>query len=265
MSSQVTRGLGRWFRPADADPDAVARVFLFPCAGGNAGMYQDWPAMFPPDIAIQSVQFPGRLDRLAEPAYTAMDPLIEAMTEAFEPELDGRPYAFFGHSMGALLAYRMALALERETGTGPVLIASAGWAPEGFATPTLEVLQRSQDELIEWVVSLGSLPEALYRNPDLLALLIPPTRADLAACIDYTDDGARMSCPVVTYSGKDDPLVSPGAMASWASRGTGLLGNCEFEGGHFFIYHAAQAIATDLTRRIRRTIVTQSADRASVR
>jgi surfactin synthase thioesterase subunit len=247
--------LGRWFQPVDADPDATARLFLFPCAGGNAQMYADWHAMFPPDIATQAVQFPGRLDRLADPAYTSMEPLIEATTEAFLAELDDRPYGFFGHSMGALLAYRTALALAEETGTGPVLIASAGWAPEGFATPTLDKLQLSPEELIAWVVSLGSLPEAIYRNPDVLALTIPPTRADLAAYMDYTDDGARMSCPVVTYSGRDDPLVATSSMASWAQRGTGHLSNCEFEGGHFFIYHAAMAIATDLTRHIRRTIM----------
>src|SRR5260370_1154809 len=132
MSDQVTRGSARWFQPADVDPDAAARIFLFPCAGGNAQTYPEW------------------------------------------------------HEM--------------------------------------------------------------------LTLTIPPTRADLAACIDYTDDGARMSCPVVTYTGKDDPLVASGAMASWASRGTAHLGNCEFPGGHFFIYHAALGIATDLTRHIRRTI-----------
>ncbi len=254
MSDQVTRGSARWFQPADVDPDAAARIFLFPCAGGNAQTYREWHAMFPPDIATQAVQFPGRLDRRAEPAHTEMGTLLEAMTEAFEAELDGRPFAFFGHSMGALLAYRMAVALERETGTGPVLVASAGWAPDGFATPTLEQLQLSEDELVDWVVSLGSLPEAIYRDPEMLTLTIPPTRADLAACIDYTDDGARMSCPVVTYTGKDDPLVASGAMASWASRGTAHLGNCEFPGGHFFIYHAALGIATDLTRHIRRTI-----------
>lgn len=247
-------GAGRWFQPTDAEPSAAARLFLFPCAGGNTQMYQDWHAIFPPDIATQAVQFPGRLDRLAEPAHTRMEPLIEAMTEAFLAELDGRPYAFFGHSMGALLAYRLALALTEETGIGPVLVASAGWAPEGFATPTLEQLELSQEELIAWVVSLGSLPEALYRNPDVLALAIPPTRADLAACIDYVDDGARMACPVVTYTGRADPLVAASAMASWIPRGTGHLGNCEFEGGHFFIYHAAQAISADLTRHIRRTI-----------
>lgn len=254
MSSKVTGRPGSWFRPADPDLAAAARLFLFPCAGGNAQMYQDWHALFPRDIATQAVQFPGRLDRLAEPAHTTMEPLIEAMTEAFQAELDGRPYAFFGHSMGALLAYRMAVALERETGTGPALIASAGWAPEGFATPTLEQLQLSQQELISWVASLGSLPEEMFRDPDVVALAIPPTRADLAACIDYTDDGARMSCPVVTYTGGDDPLVSAASMASWAPRATGHLGNCEFQGGHFFIYHAAPAIANDLTRHIRRTI-----------
>jgi surfactin synthase thioesterase subunit len=256
MTDHATAGLQRWLQPAEADPEAAARLFLFPYAGGNAArMQRDWQDLFPADIAVQSLQLPGRLDRRAERPFTKMAPLVHAMCEAIAAEVDDRPYAFFGHSMGALLAYRVAVAMEQETGTGPALIASAGWSPEGFAMPTREQIDLPQDELVKWIIGLGSVPPALYQDEELLALTLPATRADLTACLDYTDDGAHVGCPVVTYSGKSDPLVVSDAMQAWAARSPAYLGNCEFPGGHFFIYDAALAIASDLTRHLRRSVV----------
>src|SRR6185312_2871781 len=102
------------------------------------------------------------------------------------------------------------------------------------------------------VISLGSVPTELYQEPEVLALTMPAIRADLRICVDYRDDGAQISCPVVTYTGKSDPLVTSKAMTSWASRCSHHLGNCEFPGGHFFIYHEALAITADLARHLRR-------------
>lgn len=244
-------GRGRWFQPEESDPEASVRLFLFPFAGGNAAMYREWLDLLPAAVAAQAVQLPGRVDRRLETAFTEMEPLVDAMCEAFCAELDDRPYAVFGHSMGALLAYRLALAMQRE-GRAPILLSSAGWAPEGFTVPTEEQVGLPQDELVQWVVSLGSVPAELYQDPEVLALAMPPTRADLRICVDYRNDGARMSCPVVTYTGKSDPLVASEAMASWEPRCSGYLGNCEFPGGHFFIYHEALAITTDLARHLHR-------------
>lgn len=242
---------GSWFQPEQADPDAELRLFMFPFAGGNTSMYHDWADLLPDDVAMQAVQLPGRADRYDEPPFTEMAPLVDAMREAFLSELDDRPYAVFGHSMGAMLAYRLAVALDKD-GQGPALLGSAGWAPEGFATPTREQVELPQDELVRWVVSLGSVPAQLYQNPEVLALTMQPTRADLRICMDYQDDGSPISCPVATYSAGSDPLMDSTAMNSWRPRCTRFLGNCEFPGGHFFIYHEALNIATDLVRHLRR-------------
>jgi surfactin synthase thioesterase subunit len=256
MTGNAVRRPGGWFQPEEADPEAEVRLFLFPYAGGNAAMYREWPDLFPQNIAVQALQLPGRVDRSSESPFDEMDPLIEAMCEAFAAELDDRPYAVFGHSMGALLAYRLAIAMEREMGNGPILLGSAGWVPEGFAAPTKEQIDLPQDELVEWVIGLGSVPPALYQDPELLALTMPPTRADLTLTTDYVDDGARMSCPVVTYTAKEDPLMATETTESWAPRCSAYLGNCEFPGGHFFIYHEALAITADLTRHLRRAAAT---------
>lgn len=254
MTDDAGTSLGRWFHPAEADPEASIRLFLIPYAGGNAPrMQREWRDVFPPDVTVQSLQLPGRLDRRSEPPFLRMGPLIEAMCEAIGTEVDERPYALFGHSMGALLAYRVAVAMAGEPGRGPMLVASTGWSPEGFAMPTQAQIELSDDELVRWLVSLGSVPSDLYENSELLALSLPATRADLTACLEYSDDGARVDCPVVSYSGRSDPLVSTEAMRAWAARCPVYLGNREFPGGHFFIYDAALAIATDLADHLRRT------------
>ncbi|MFL6139502.1 MAG: thioesterase II family protein [Frankiaceae bacterium] len=244
----------RWFVPVDSNPDAEARLFLFPYAGGNAGMYREWMDLFPASISVQGVQLPGRLNRREEGRFTEMEPLMEVMVEAFVAELDDRPYAFFGHSMGGLVAYRLAVALERELGTPPALIGAAGWSPEGFYMPTEEQIALPQDELVSWIVSLGSLPPAIYEDPEMLRITIPPTRDDLLICARYVEDGAKVDTAVVTYTGKDDPLMTRESAATWADHCTTYLGNCEFPGGHFFIYDATLAIATDFTRHLLRCL-----------
>jgi surfactin synthase thioesterase subunit len=244
----------RWFQPAQTDPGAALRLFLFPHAGSGASIYNQWPALLPDTVGHQCVQLPGRQERRTETTFTQMQPLVEALHEALDAELDDRPYAFFGHCMGAQLAYRLALEIERDGGTGPVLIGASGWAPEGFLTPTLEQAYMPEDELVGWIRSMGSVPTEIVDDPQALALIIPAMRADLAVVASYADDGAKLHCPVVTYSGRSDPLMTAGAMASWSTRTSHYLGNSEFHGDHFYINvpEHALAITTDLVRHARR-------------
>ncbi|WP_018348361.1 thioesterase II family protein [Longispora albida] len=251
-------GGGDWFWPTEPDPDATIRLFMFPYAGGSAPIFEEWRPLFPADVSMQAVQLPGRFNRGSEPRHRDMEPLVEAVAEAFMSELDHRPYALFGHSMGALLAYRLAVRLEEETGAGPVLLGAAGWSPEGFTMPSMELVNLPQPELVDWIVNLGSLPPAAYA-PEVLDLTVPPVRADLEICAKYLDDGARVSCPIVSYSGRDDPLHDRSGPGSWAGRTPEFLGNSEFPGGHFFLYDAVLPIAADLTRHLLRAAETAPA------
>jgi surfactin synthase thioesterase subunit len=255
MSSQTVPASGRWLQPAEVDQQAPLRIFLFHYAGGGASMWRDWPQVLPADIAVQCIQLPGRQERFGEAAHTDFDALIGAIREELSAELDDRPYAFLGHCMGAQIAYRTAVAIERSGAPGPSLIGVAAWAPDGFYTVPPERADLPEEDLIRWVRGLGSLPADAYADPELLSLVIPAMRADLLACASYVDDGARVSCPIVAYSAKEDPLLARGAMASWASRTPEYLGNCEFPGGHFFIHEETVALAVDFARLFRRCAV----------
>jgi surfactin synthase thioesterase subunit len=254
MTTSATTSSNRWFQPAEADPDATLRLFLFPHAGSGASIYKDWPGLLPTDIAHHCVQLPGRQDRAAEESFTEMQPLVTALCEAIGAELDDRPYAFFGHCMGAQLAYRLALQLQQAGQAGPVLIGVSGWAPKDFRTPTLEQARMPVEELMDWIRALGSVPKEIMDDQKAMAMIIPAMRADLAVVASYQDDGGVLTCPVVAYSGRFDQLMLPGAMESWVPRTPRFLGNSEFPGDHFYMNDMDNAVAvtTDLLRHVRR-------------
>jgi surfactin synthase thioesterase subunit len=243
---------GRWFHPSEVDSEARLRLILFHCAGAGAAMWSDWAALLPADIGLQCIQLPGRQERMAEPAFTEMDPLIEALRIELMTEVDDRPYAFLGHSMGAQIAYRLAVAVERAGDVGPALLGACAWAPEGFQTVPPEQADLPEAEVLAWIRSLGSAPAEVFDDPAVVSLVLPAMRSDLAAFASHTDDGATVGCPVVSYSATSDPLLPNGSMASWRARTPSYLGNREFPGGHFFVYEQATVIATDFTRLFQR-------------
>ncbi|MER5741282.1 MULTISPECIES: alpha/beta fold hydrolase [unclassified Streptomyces] len=247
MSEPVAALADRWFQPESA-PDAGTRIFLLHYAGSGASIYHDWPAQIPADVSVQCVQLPGRQERYGEAMFTDIEPLVRILADAFAAELDDRPYAVFGHCMGALVGYRVAVELHERGERPPVLLGASAWAPKGFRTPPPEQLRVPQDELVDWARGLGSLPEAVLADSEALGMMMPAMRADLEVCASYRDDDAEVPCPVVTYSADKDPLVDPESMASWAPRTRTYLGNRLFRGGHFFVHEQTTSITADFVR-----------------
>lgn len=244
----------RWFRPTGARPEAPSRLFLFPHGGGAAAAYAHWSALLPADVELTLVQLPGRHDRHTEQPFTRVEPLVEALVEALEAEWDGRPFAFFGHSMGGMLAYRLTATLQRDDVPHPALLGVSSWAPGGHLDRAREFSDLPDAELAAQVADLGVLPPAISASPDMLQLVLPTLRADLAVYGDYVDDGTVVSCPVAAYGGRSDPLLVPGAMALWATRSPTFLGAREFPGGHFYLDAHAVAVAGDLARHLQRQL-----------
>jgi surfactin synthase thioesterase subunit len=246
---------GQWFQPVEASPDASVRLFMLPHAGSGAIIYRDWERLLPADIAPQAVTLPGRHNRRDEETYEDWDPLLDALHEAVLDDLDERPFAFFGHCLGAQLAFRLAIRMEAEPGPSPTLVGMSGWSPEGFFQPTEEQSRMPDAELIEWIKKLGSFPAEVYDNPEMLALVVPALRADLRVAAQYVDDGAGTACPLVSYGGKSDPLQEhPDAMSHWAGRSPDYLGHSEYPGGHFYIDSHAEAVTTHFAQRLQRLV-----------
>ncbi|MBC6472534.1 MAG: thioesterase [Hormoscilla sp. GM102CHS1] len=101
-----------WIKYLKPNPKAQRRLFCFPYAGGSAGVFRSWPDSLPPTVEVCAVELPGRGTRIKDAPFTRMEPLVEAIALALLPELD-KPFAFFGHSMGALVSFELARLLRK--------------------------------------------------------------------------------------------------------------------------------------------------------
>ncbi|MFI0482823.1 thioesterase II family protein [Actinomadura sp. 9N215] len=246
---------GRWFSPAQPPEEARTRLFLMPHAGSGAAAYRGWRRLLPAEIGVQALTLPGRQSRRAEPLPDDWETLLDDLHEAVLRTLDGddRPYAFFGHCIGAMLAYRLAVRLEAGGDPPPSLLGMSGWSPKGFfqAPPGHEKL--SMDEFSGLFKDLGAFPEELWNDPDMLDLVMPPVIADFRIAVQYEDDGAVVECPLVSYAGRSDPLlVEPDAMTAWTVRSRRYQGHRDYPGDHFYVGEHAAAVMSDFARRLMR-------------
>ncbi len=258
MSYVNGQATGRWFQSGAPRPEAAVRLFVFPHAGGSAASYARWASLFSEDVELRILQLPGRQSRRSEPAFTRLAPLIDALHDAVESEWDGRPFAFFGHSMGALLSYRLTLAMQAEGGPRPALLAVSGWAGAAHRPNRESVRDMSDDEFIAGVDGFGGLPPEIMGDEEMRDLVLPALRADFCVLEEYSHDAAPVACPVVAYCGASDPHFAGNAMATWADLTETFLGLSEFPGTHFYLYEHALSVATNLGRHLRRRVVANS-------
>lgn len=157
-------------RPAPAT--AVATLYCFPHAGGAAGEYARWAA-YTPGLRLVAVQPPGRAHNLGARAFTAMPELVREIlaTVRFTP-----PFALFGHSLGALVAFEVAKAL----GTSPtrLFVSSCPPPPLSVSDPPLHLLD-DPGLHAEIERRWGPLPAATGADRDLLTAALACYRADL--------------------------------------------------------------------------------------
>lgn len=235
--------MSTWFSPA---PDAAGgmRLFCFPFAGGNAASFLGWQGPLGPDLELRVAQLPGRGARLFEKPLTDLDELVEHLAEAVA-ELDERPFAFFGHSLGAMLAFEVARALRRQGRPGP----SSLWLAGAEAPQTRSVPDRVHDlptaAFIEVLRDYGGTPAELLDNRDMMELLLPGLRADFALDEGYAyRPEPPLAVPIHLLLGDRDPEVEPvAARDGWARETAHPLLVHGYAGDHFFVQEHRDAIA----------------------
>lgn len=240
-----------WITRPQPHRRARCRLFCLPYAGGGSSLFRSWPAHLPPTIEICAVELPGRGGRLQEPPFTQLAHLLEAMVPALLPYLD-KPFALFGHSMGALISFELARHLRRAYDLRPICLFVSGCrAPQMTAAhPPLHVLPEAK--FMAELRRLDGTPEPVLQHGELMQLLLPLLRADFTLYETYTyDDEAPFECPISAFGGAQDPLVSRHSLAAWRDQTQGAFKLRILPGDHFFLNSACacllQAITADLT------------------
>jgi len=242
-----------WVIRPRPNPRARLRLFCFPFAGGGASTYRGWPAHLPADIDVATVQLPGREERLREPAFHDATELCGKLACVLAPYFD-RPFALFGHSMGALLAFELARMLRTTGGPSPVhLFVSAHCGPRKLhCLPS--VIGMSDRELVSLLRSLSGTPDEVLEDGDVMKLILPLFRADLTICETYRYVAAEpLACPISAFGGALDDYVRRPDLLAWSAETRGTFQARMFTGGHFFLNDVKprllQAITDDLTAR----------------
>jgi medium-chain acyl-[acyl-carrier-protein] hydrolase len=226
-----------WLLWATAAPAAAKlRLLCFPHAGGGAGAYLGWARQLSPDVQVGAVQLPGRETRLAEPPQDQLEVAIEGITAAVEALPVGEALVFFGHSMGAILAFETAHHLQERGVKLPArLVVSACRAPH-LAEEDPPVSHLPDADFVDAVARLDGISPGVRENPELLELALPALRADFVLCERYVcRREGRLDCPITIWGGREDPKVSEQQLLPWRCHTTLETRLRLFPGGHFFI------------------------------
>jgi surfactin synthase thioesterase subunit len=222
-----------WIRSYGRAPGKV-RLFCFPHAGGAASYFHPWAASLAPGIEVLAVQYPGRQDRHGEPCVQNIPDLADRVHEALRSWPPG-PFAFFGHSMGAVLAFEVACRIAREGGGGPAhLFVSGRRAPSRHRHEELH--RASTPALIAELRSLGGTDPRVLDDPELLNMALPTVRADYTAIETYRFGSAPpLSCAITALLGDQDPKTDIGEATAWSEHTTGEFDLRVYPGGHFYL------------------------------
>ncbi|GII02106.1 thioesterase II family protein [Planobispora takensis] len=233
-----------WYLAFEPRPSARVHLYALPCAGGGPSAFRPWTRHLPPWMELRALTLPGRPGRHREPAHTDCDTAARALAA----ELAGQstPYVVFGHSMGAMLGYRMVRELQSSGGRPPELLAVAAWPVRGaVAQPD----PRHDDERFTASLrALGGLPEEIAGDPGALARTLPVARADFTLCASYAyRPEPPLTVPVAAFCGTRDPVAPEADMAEWRKHTTDFRGLRTYDGDHFFVRDRVAELAAAMT------------------
>lgn len=243
----ITNG---WLPHYKPHPEAKLRLFCFAHSGAGASTFFPWMSQLPSTFEICPVQLPGREMRLAEPPFRRIKPLIETLGPILCPFLD-RPFAFFGHSMGALICFELARYLRRQYGLTPAhLIVSGHRAPQvPDADSPFHTLP--EPDFIEKLRDLNGTSAEVLADPELLSLLLPTLRADFELCETYAyQSEAPLECPITAFNGLQDKNVSREEANAWSEQTKATFKLRMFPGDHFYLKTHQPLVLRMLTQEL---------------
>ncbi|GAA0592670.1 thioesterase II family protein [Streptomyces crystallinus] len=237
-------------------PEAVARLYCLPPSGCGPGSFLPWAAASPTWMEVCSISMPGRGGRSSEPSLTDTTHVVECLARIMDDDADQRPFAVFGHSVGALLAFETALHLRRHGGRLPVWLGLSSLAgPQGgaYAKNMLGLLAGGLGKISEL---LGRpIPPRVLDDARLMGALATPLLADflLLAHHRYTPQ-PPLEVPLALYGGQGDTAVSTGQLAAWNELFTTPAPVRLFPGGHMYATadpgELVEQVAADLHRAV---------------
>ncbi len=218
------------------NPKAQLRLFCFPYAGGGASVYRDWSKHLPKHVEVCPVQLPGRENRIREAPHKRVDQLVATLAPALGPYLD-KPFALFGHSMGAIISYELAQQLRRLGEPAPMQLLVSGRRAPNLSDPNPPLHTLPSEAFLDAVQKrYGGIPEIVLQDAEMRELFAPLLQADFTLVETYhCSDTTPLTCPIVAFGGSEDAHAGRDAMLAWRPFTRDAFTLHMFPGGHFYL------------------------------
>jgi medium-chain acyl-[acyl-carrier-protein] hydrolase len=224
------------------------RLFCFPYAGGSPGMFHRWPAALPDDVELAALRLPGRDRRVNEAPFTTWEPMLAAVEEVLLPLLD-RPFAFFGHSLGASVAWETACRLAAHGHALPVHLLLSGRRAPHKAPRFAPIHDLPRPEFHEQLRVMNRTPAEVLANREVMALIEPMLRADIRLAETWTPTMQQpLPVPISAFCGSLDPIAPPSDVQEWALHTAVSFSAHTYPGDHFFMHSSEDELLRVLSR-----------------
>jgi medium-chain acyl-[acyl-carrier-protein] hydrolase len=242
------------FQLTPSPQSSVIRLFCVPNAGSGPTVFRGWRERFSPEVEAIVIQLPGREARFHDPPYRRIEPLVKDLAQAVIPWLaENQPFAFFGNSLGGLIAYETLLEIRRRSGREALhLFVSATGAPHCEA-PLPPIGHLDDRGLVRAVNErYGRIPAPILADEEFLEAVLPTLRADICLLEAYRRrDPEPVSCPITAFAGTCDITVPKEHVEAWREQTLGSFERVLLDESHFYLQSAREI----LTRRVRDTLL----------
>ena len=258
LAPPAADGTTRWLVTPEVKEQPRVRLFCFPYAGGAPTAFHDWAQELPDDFEVSAISLPGRGRRIGEPAQRSLSTMADAICRELLPLTD-RPFAFYGHCMGSILMYEVAVRLRDRHGREPVrLFVGGAMAPHLYQSALLhEQPEPKFLDVLELLDFTGT--RALLEDEEMRGLLLPTLRADFEAVATYSRDFSRrapLPCPITGFAAQRDLFAAPSSMTSWREYSTQPFALYLLDVHHYFVEthkaYLARTVAAEVAQDLGR-------------
>jgi len=240
----------KWFKPIRVNKEAKVDLICFPFAGSGASIFYPWEKFLDTKINLYAFQAPGREDRIGE---DLIDDLAELTHQAADELLTiiNRPFIFFGHSLGAVIAFEIAKILEKSA-SNPSLLIVSGRQPPHLSLKMPPISGLNDKELLEGLMNLQGTDPEILKHPALLEIILPIIRGDFKIGENYFApiDDHKILCPIIAIGALNDPWVDLSQIVEWKNFSFASCTVMTVNGDHFYVKNNFEELINFINKKI---------------